>query len=145
MALLVGTNSWTTVVEADDYLQNRMSSEQWFLLPVTGLPGTGSKENLLVTAYYEIQASPIVDISANSTDLNVKHAQIEMSMFLLKYYDSISDGRAAIASGISSFRYSERSESYNTRDGGGAISLPANVTGLLNDYIQSNTTVQLKV
>jgi len=144
MALLVGTNSWVTISEANDYLQHNIDAEEWFDLVAEGAKGAQSRENLLVTAYNEIQASPIISIDANSTDVNVKHAQVEMALFLLNNYDTIKSGRAAIASGLSAFTYSERSESYNVRDGGGASSLPSNVIGYLNTYIQTNTTVELQ-
>lgn len=145
MALVVGTNSWITVAEADAYLQYNMGAEDWFKLVVTGEKGSITKESVLVTAFNEITASPLVSVAANSTDARVKNAQAEMTLFLLKYYDELYGRRASIASGLSSFSYSERREDFNMRDGGGSPTLPSNVLGLLNDYQQSNLTVDLQV
>lgn len=145
MALTVGINTWITVVEADAYLQYNMSAEEWFDLVVVGAKGTMTKESILVTAFNEIIASPLVAVDADNTDDRVKAAQSEMALFLLKFYDEMYGRRATIASGLSSFSYSERSEDFNSRDGGGSPSLPGNVLGLLNEYSQANTTVDLQV
>lgn len=145
MALTVGINTWITVVEADAYLQYNMSAEEWFDLVVVGAKGTMTKESILVTAFNEIIASPLVAVDADNTDDRVKAAQSEMALFLLKFYDEMYGRRASIASGLSSFSYSERSEDFNSRDGGGSPSLPGNVLGLLNEYSQANTTVDLQV
>jgi len=144
MALLVGTNSWITVAQADDYLQHNMNAEAWFDLVAVGAKGSQSRENILITAFNEINSSPIVNIGVDSTDQNVMNAQAEMALFLLSNYDTIYSGRAIVASGISSFTYSEREEQYDTSEGGGVTSLPANVIGFLNAYVQSNTTVELQ-
>lgn len=145
MALTVGTNSWITITEADEYLQHDMSAGEWFELVTTGKKGSNTKENVLVTAFKEISASPLVDIPKDSTDVNVKYAQAEMALYLLKFYDEIYSRRASIASGLSSFKYSEREERFDTSEGGGSTTLPSNVLGLLNEYVQSNTTVELTV
>lgn len=145
MALEVGTNSWITVAEADSYLELNMSASDWFDLVATGKKGSITKESVLVTAFNEINASPLVSVDTDSTDTRVKSAQAEMALFILKHYDELFGRRAAIASGLSSFDYSERSEEFNARDGGGSPSLPGNVLGLLNEYSQANTTVELQV
>lgn len=145
MALSVGTNSWITVDEADDYLADKMNASDWFDIVVTGKKGSVTKESILITAFNEIKASPLVDVDTLSTDERVKSAQAEMALFLLQFYDELFGRRAAIASGLSSFIYSEREENFNSRDGGGSPGLPSNVLGFLNDYSQANTTVDLQV
>lgn len=144
MALIVGTNTWATVAEADGYLTLNMSAEEWFALPVTSSPGKTSRESVMVTAFNEIASSSLVSVDKSSTDINVKNAQCEMALFLVKYYDEVYGRRAAIASGLSSFDYSERSEQFNSRDGGGSPVLPGNVLGMLIDYSDQNTTVEIQ-
>lgn len=144
MALVVGSNSWETVAEADDYLENKMNASEWFELSTVGARGAVSKESVLITAYNEILASPLVNISKDSSDNNVKNAQSEMALFILQYYDELMDRRASIASGLSSFSASKIHEAYSSLEGGGSPTLPSNVIGLLFDYNTANTTVELE-
>ncbi len=144
MAVEVGVNSWITVSEADDYLENNMDSEEWFELVESGKKGSMDKSNILVTAYRELMSSQLVEISADNTDINVKNAQAEMAIFLLKYYTEIFDRRASIASGLSSLTSSKIKEEFDTSEGGGTATIPGNVLGLLVQYNTGNTTVSLE-
>lgn len=143
MALTVGTNSWATVAQADAYLENNMGAEDWFALAPSGAKGSASKENVLVTAYTEIMSSPLVTVPVDSTDSGVISAQAEMALYLLNFRDEMYGRRASIATGLSEFTYSERKETFNSRDGGGSPTLPGNVLGLLIAYSSANTTVEL--
>ena len=139
MALVVGTNSWVTVVEADAYLSYRISAEDWFTLADTpATPGADAKDSMLISAYMWITAYR--SISATSTDDNVKNAQIEAALFLSEHYDEVNDRRAAIATGVREFKYSRRREFLDYRVAG----LPAYIQSMLRDYGTKNTTVVLK-
>ena len=112
MALLVGTNSWETVAEADTYLGDRVDSTGWFdLADIAEKAGGGSKESYLVTAFRWLRNTRQLTLSDSLTDQVVKDAQSEAALFLISYQDEYEDREAAIASGVKSFGVSKRRES----------------------------------
>jgi len=130
MSLVVGTNSWSTVAEADTYLANRPTATDWFALDTApGNPGEASKESYLDYAFYLILGSDEFSISKDSTDDNVKEAQIEEVLFLLRNQLEFENRDAMIASGIEDFKVSKWSESL-----GDAVGFPSVVNGKLGNY-----------
>ena len=140
MALVVGMNSWVSVVEADTYLADRIDAESWFLLSDSAASGVRSKGSLLVSAFYWLQGSPQLTISNSNTDPNVKNAQIEAAWFLQEYYEEMKDRRAALAAGVTRFRVSQRSETLNIRN----LGIPDHILGMLFEYQLSNVFAQMK-
>ena len=141
MALVVGTNSWATVAEADLYFTDRIGSTGWFDLSETPPnPGEDAKESMLVSAYYWLMGSPDVTLSASLTATNVKNAQIESALYLLEHYDELNARRAAISTGLQDFELSRLTERFNAA----YIKIPAYILGLIPEYGNTNTFVQLK-
>ena len=140
MALVVGTNSWASVAEADTYLADKIDAEAWFLLADSDDPGVRSKGALLASAFHWLQGSPQLSIASSSTDDDVKNAQIEAAWFLQEYSEEMKDRRAAIASGVTSLRLSRRAETLRA----GNQTIPAHILGMLSSYGTSNMTADLK-
>ena len=91
MSLIVGTNSWCSIGEADSYLTNKRNAYEWFNLGDTDDPGVICKTSLLVSAYRRLINSAEFNIASSSTDDNVKNAQIEMAWFLYKHGEEIEE------------------------------------------------------
>jgi len=139
MSLAVGSNSWVTVVEADTYLTDRIGAEAWFALSGAGNPGAASKEVLLVSAYTWLINNPQLKLSASLTDSNVKNGQIEAALFLLEHYDALNERRAAIGTGVKSFKLMSRREVLAQN-----LTLPLHIAGFFSQYGVSNAVVELK-
>jgi hypothetical protein len=140
MSLVVGTNSWASVAEADTYLTDRINTTEWFQTAPTGSPGEVSKESLLVSAFYWLTGSPELELSATLTDTSVKNAQTEAAFFLLEHYDELNERRAAMYTGVDSWKLSKKSENYDINQ----LQIPSYILGMLRDYAIMNTTVDLK-
>lgn len=137
MALVVGTNSWCTISEADTHLTDRLGAANWFLLSDSGDPGTESKTSLLITSFYLLFNNVLFDIAISSSDENVKHAQIEFALFLLENRIDYFKRMQMQASGIEQFTRSEWSEKLKE------IGIPVNILGMLTEYGVGNTVVTL--
>ena len=140
MALSVGQNSWVTIVEADTYLTDRIDASNWFDLGDTGDPGASSKTTLLASSFHWLMGDVSLELSATLTDANVKNAQMEGALFLLKYGAELQAKRAFLSFGGKSFRLSKRWENFDLR----GLTIPVHILGLLREYQQSNMTVELK-
>ena len=139
MSLIVGQNSWVTIIEADTYLTIRMSAEDWFVLSDVANPGETSKSSLLVTAFHWLMNSPQLDLLPNLTDDFIKNAQIESALFLLEHYNELNARRAAMYTGVEEFKLSEKSEKLNINN----LQIPDYIIGMLGLYVTENTTVEL--
>ena len=139
MSLVVGQNSWTTVAEADTYLENRIGGADWFDLEDISDKGNVSKETLLVSAFYWLSNNFQFDLSPSLTDTNVKHAQIEAALFLMEHSESLRDREGAIYSGVEEFKYSQRMEKLNMEQ----LIIPKSIQGLLLNYLGSHAFVEL--
>lgn len=140
MSLVVGTNSWVTIDEADDHLKHKIATTAWFLLDPTGSDGAITKENLLITAFNELKGIPNVEISDSSTDENVKKAQIEYAWYYYNHYEEIDERRAAISNGVTSYKIDDRSENFNINN----VGIPGFILGMLTQYVTSNQFADLK-
>ena len=141
MALIVGQNSWVTVVEADAYLSDRINAEDWFGLNELGVSGEVSRLSLLMSAYYWLLNASQLELSSDLTDDNVKNAQIEAAFFLLEHYTALNQRRAAMSTGVEEFRLSTKREKLNIDK----LQIPNHIIGALRSYlVEENTTAQLK-
>jgi len=140
MALVVGSNTWVTVTEADEYLTYRMGTDEWFDLQEKGQPGTLSKETVLGTAFRELVNCPSLDLPVSASGDNVKNAQVEMALFLVNHFNELDDRRAGIATGLNSFQLGKRREDLRTF----FIGVPEYIITMLGEYASINTTVELK-
>lgn len=130
MALVVGTNSWATVVEADNYLTDKVGATAWFELVETGEPGGESKESYLVTAFHWLSGSPNLEIGPTVVDDDVKNAQAEAAFYLLNYGDERFDREHMASSGVVEFEYSKRMEKLDINK----IQIPPYIMGMLRQY-----------
>lgn len=123
IAIIVGTNSWVTLAEANLYLQNKLGADDWSTL------SDSTKEQCLITAFWLIYTWPEVSIPKNSTDEKVKIAQIELAWWLYNHYSEWRERGALIAGGVKSFAISKWRETLNKQ------SLPLEVQNLLDDSL----------
>ena len=123
MGLVVGTNSWVTVAEADSYLADKFGASAW-----SGLANS-IKEQSLITAFWWIYNNPNYNIAKSSTAEKVKNAQIELAWWIYNYYEEYRKREALISSGVKKFRIGEFSEDLNNQ------SLPKIVTDMLEDEL----------
>lgn len=132
MALVVGTNSYVTVAEADDYLTSRINSQGWFDLSETGAPGEQTKESLLGSSFYWLSRGTSFNLpEGETTDQNIKQAQIEGALYLLKYSAEHEERLALQSQGVKSFKLSKRSESFGS---GTPSGYPFVIIQLLGSY-----------
>ncbi len=140
MSLVVGTNSWVSVAEADTYFTDRVNASGWFSLddaPAT--PGADSKEVFLISAFYWLFDDPGFNLPLVSTDPIIQRAQEEAAFFLMNYSKNYSDREAKIASGVSKFNNSKWGEDLTE------IKKPQVVLNILGSgsYSFQNSVVQL--
>lgn len=141
MPLIVGTNSWVTVAEADTYLTDRLGAGNWFTTPNNDQPGITSRKVLLVSAFRWLIASPLLTLTAGSTDDNVKNAQIEAALFLLEHYTELDERRTLQATGVKEIQISRRTEIFDYTQ----LAIPDHILGYLTEYLTgANTVFQLK-
>lgn len=137
MAVQVGINSWITIAEADAYLTDRIDAVEWFTLADTGAAGSNNKTSYIVSAFYWLYASELFVIPKSNSDQDVKDAQAEVCLFLLKYSSDYERRQALISSGVKDFTRSKWSETLNE------VSVPVNIRGMLHAYDFSNAIVQM--
>ncbi|MCK5609600.1 hypothetical protein KAR91_47435 [Candidatus Pacearchaeota archaeon] len=142
MALVVGTNSWATVAEADTYLEDIPGTDvDWFPLvdaPVN--PGEASKESWLVNAFRWLTSSTMFILSASVTSENIKNAQIQSAVYLLRYRDERAKRESMMTSGVTDFDYQEVSETLDYSQ----LTIPDSIAGLLTEYSTLNLIATLK-
>ncbi len=140
MAIVVGTDSWTTVVEADAYLSNRINAEGWFALPdPPANSGEVSKESLLISAFHWLMSAPQLSLPSSLSSDDIKNAQIEAAWFLYEHYSALNERRAAIFTGVEEFGLSRRKEKLNIAN----LRIPDFIIGSLGAYNTENVTATL--
>ncbi|MCK4815127.1 hypothetical protein KA005_05095 [bacterium] len=140
MAIVVGTNSYVTIAEADAYLNERIGASIWFALPDDASEGADSKTVYLASAYNWLLSSPTLDLPETSTDDAIKNAQIESAFYLLEHYNALNARRSAQAQGVVSMRLSKKWEEYADRD---VSEIPNFISGGLSAYMTGNNVVEL--
>lgn len=121
--LVVGSNSWCSVAEADSYFDEKYGASAWASLSMD------DKERLLISAYRWINQQSFFSISASSTSGIVKQAQYEVAWFIYNYKADYDKRRALNASGVTSYRILDFSESL--KDAG----FPEFIKSMLDDFI----------
>lgn len=125
MSIIVGQNSWVTVLEADAYLETKTGSQGWFLLNTSpATPGEPSKESYLITAFYWLLDDSF-GLSASLTSDLIKRAQFEAAYFLLNYSSEYEDREAKIAMGVNDFKNSKWEETL------GSVTKPRRILDIL--------------
>jgi len=145
MALVVGENSWATVAEADDYLTDRVGTQEWFNLDETpSAAGEPSKETYLIMAYNYLLTKNGYCLDSTLTDENVKKAQIEFAFYFVDNFTEFEDDSNSLTKGAGSFNLSKWREQLNSEaNWNGDYPLPAFVSVFLTEYQCTNVTVNL--
>lgn len=123
MAIIVGTNSWVTIAEANAYLADKWGASAW-----TGLDADTQKTPLLISAYRWIRRMTGYATPETTTDQNLKDAQCEAAWYLYKNNDGAEKRDALRAQGVKDFRVMSFSETLS------AATVPEAVADLLKDY-----------
>ena len=105
MALIVGTNSWGSLAEAELYFGDRIDTEGW-----TALPDDATKSKFLVSAFRWIYNDPMFDVPVDSEESSVKEGQFEAVLFLVNYSKEYEKRAALISMGVEKFQYSKWTE-----------------------------------
>lgn len=125
MGLVVGTNSWVTIAEADSYIANKINSDSWTAI---------DKAKYLISAFYAIYTSPDLNIPKDSTNEKVKIAQMELAYWFLDNYTAWTKRQALQNMGVTEFRADGISEVYNNKG-----SLPFYILDMLKDFKTGST------
>lgn len=121
VTLTVGSNSWVTLAEANTFLESIFDTN-W-----SGISTDDDKKKCLITAFWLIYTWPEVSIPKNSTDENVKIAQMRLADWVYSNYSEWKDRASLIAGGVKNFALSKWRESLDKS------SLPIEVQNLLDD------------
>jgi hypothetical protein len=104
MSIVVGTDSWISLADADTFFNSHIGSSAWEAL------SDADKEKYLKTAYRWIYYDSAFSVPATSTETAVKYGQCEAALFLINYYSEYDKRDALSAMGVKSFDYGKRSE-----------------------------------
>lgn len=123
--IVVGTNSWVTLAEANTYFGDRpMSSEYW----VSG----NDKNAAILYAYKLLTRSNRYELPTTATQ-SMKDAQCELAYYLLQQLNDIDIRMGLQAQGV--VQAGMLKEAYRgDLVGGGAFPFPATVVDLLSGY-----------
>lgn len=119
--LIVDTNSWVTLAEANSYLDEVYGASAWIGL------SDDVKKRCLISAYRWINR--LTNYSISIATVKVKYAQIELAWYIYQYNDTHKKHEALVAQGVKDFDLSKFSESLSSKTG-----LPKSVEDLLDDY-----------
>jgi len=145
MALVVGTNSWVTVAEADTYLTDRLGTQDWFTLDESpSAPGEPSKDTFLITAFNLLVNKGGYCLDPAMTDNRVKNSQSELAFYFVNNYNQFIADSDSISKGLKKFDLSEWSEEY-FESWKGDFPLPASVSVFLTVYRSDNLITFLEV
>jgi len=123
MPIVVGTNSWVTVAQADTYLADKYGAGAWAALDATTV-----KTPLLISAYRWLRRLSGYSLPAASLSQNLKDAQCEAAWYLYKHNDEAEKREALRAQGVKDFKVMSFSETLT------ASTLPAVIADLLSGF-----------
>lgn len=127
MGLVKYQNSWVTIIEAENYLADKVDAIIW-----TTNPSLNS--NYLIEAFWLIYSSKMFSIAKTNTSEKVKNAQCEMAFWLKENWKDYNKRKALQDMGVKEFNIDTFRENYKDNSFG---IFPNIVTGLLTDYIAS--------
>lgn len=125
-ALTVGTNSWVTGPEAEEYFAGRLGASTFW-----NSTAEANKIPALITAYKMLRACPDYTIDADEDAQEVKDAQCEMALFLLQHQADMDARQGLQAQGVQ--RADIVGETYDL-DRAGQLAVPPVVAQLLDGY-----------
>jgi hypothetical protein len=97
MSVIVGTNSWVTIAQADAYLATKYGAGAWAAFSVA------DKTALLITAFNIIRFQSGYNVPASSTSQVVKDAQCLLAWWWYLHGEEWDKRAALYASGVRSF------------------------------------------
>ena len=100
--IIVGTNSWVTLAEAETYFEARPQSTGW-----DSLTTDDQKNQYRIFAFNWLFYDPGFLAPASATQQAVKNGQCEAAEFLITNYAEWAKRDALIASGVKDFQYSK--------------------------------------
>lgn len=103
-SIVVGTNSWVTLAEANAYFDTRINNFEWKKL------SSENRKIYLISAFYWLLYDSAILAPASATIDAVKFGQCEAAFFLIKYAEEHEKRDALISSGVKNFDYSKWSE-----------------------------------
>lgn len=124
--IVVGTNSWILLADADEYFSTRIGSENIWNEELD----EEKREASLITSFNVLLNCGLFTLVASDTSSNVKNAQCEMALFLLVHGEDIDKRKGLQAQGVVSAGIVQ--ESYD-KDKLYDIPIPNIVRGLLKD------------
>lgn len=124
ITITVGTNSWISLAEANDYFATRVGSSLW------NESNPIEKAQALVSAFNQLSGCGLFDIPSEITS-NLKNAQCEMALFILKYQEDIDARKGLQAQGVSSAGIVQ--ETYD-KDMMSQVPVPPIVKSMLSEY-----------
>jgi hypothetical protein len=120
ITLVVGTNTFVTLAEANNYLEEKFGADDWVTL------GDEQKKQCLVTSFRWIVR---LGVDPSSTATNVKHAQIELAWWIYNRYDEYQHREALYAGGVREFSVLKWSETLENPD------VPQFIKDIIGDLI----------
>jgi hypothetical protein len=91
--MTVGTNTWISRDDANIYFGTRISSADW------AAAADADKDKALQTAFRQIKYNTDYEIPSETSD-NLKYAQCEQAVFLIKFATAISYRKGLQAQGV---------------------------------------------
>jgi hypothetical protein len=122
VTLIVGTNSWVTLAEANAFLETQFSNN-W-----DSISSDDDKKKCLITAFWWLFNSSNFTIPKSSTNENVKNAQMLLADWIYGYYEEWKDRNALIAGGVKSFTLSKWREVLEK------ATIPNDIQDMLNSF-----------
>lgn len=121
-AVVVGTNSWVTIADADAYLGAKYGADAWASFTET------VKTSLLITAFNMLRRAHGYNIAASATAQAVKDAQCELAWFWYSHGAEWEKRAGLYAAGVREFDILDFSETLEAPD------LPFFIKDMLDDY-----------
>jgi hypothetical protein len=123
--LIVGSNSWCTIAQADAYMDEIYDRSAWATL------SNEQKSRLLISAFRWINQQTDFSIPATSSAAKVLQAQYEAAWFIYKFFEAYEKRRALSAGGVSNYRILDFSETLN------GVEFPIFIKEMLIDFAVS--------
>lgn len=131
--VIVGTNSWASIAQADDYFLAKWGGDAWATLSVS------QKTQLLVSAFNWISQQSGLSVSPSDSTSLVRSAQLEAAWFLYKYADEHEKRRALTSMGVKSYRVMDFSETLED------CAFPEFISSMLSAYATGSGGVVVEV
>lgn len=124
VSIVVGTNSWVTLAEANEYMEGKFDADNWTSLT------DDLKNRALVTAFRWIFYSDRFNIPATATATIIKNAQIELADYVGEFFNSHKKRTALRSQGVEDFTLSKwKEKSFKAPD------IPSFIVDMLDDYL----------